>query len=219
MADPGRIAGPVVIPQCVEVNLRWTFPNSKVVRNVLHGRAAGGFSATATVAEAIRAAIVASGAWTAIKADLNSGTSLTAVELRDIRNPNFPIVESTGGPNAGTGGGDALPSEVALVCTLRTAAAGPGFRGRVYVGGYDAGTLAATGVATAGVDTRLAAFITEVQTAMAASGLTLCIAQPARAEYTGKTGALHPARVATTQDVTSIVVRDLVFDSQRRRKQ
>ena len=218
MPDPGRIAGPVVIPNCVELLLRWELANSKVVHNVLHGRVAGGFSATATVAEAIRTALTSGTGWTNHAANLHTGTSLLGVSLRDLRGPNLPLVDSTGAAAAGTGGGESLPPEVALAATLRTAQAGRGFRGRVYLPGFATGALNTDGTATIGAIGAALAFVQHVQAAMAASGLTLGVAQPARAAYTSpKTGAAFAARAANIIDVTSIVVRDGVFDSQRRR--
>jgi hypothetical protein len=61
-------------------------------------------------------------------------------------------------------------------------------------------------------------FVTAIQTAMTASGLTMCIQQPPRLAYTGpNTGTPHAARVAATVDVTSISTRSTTFRSQRRR--
>lgn len=218
--DPGRIPGPQIIPNTVEVVLNWELPNGKVVHNVLHGRVAGGFSATAGVAEAIRAAITSGGDWTGYAAQLNDGVSLLGVSLRDLRAANMPLVDSTGVAAAGTATGDALPSEVALVVTLRTAFAGRGFRGRVYLPGFDTASLDPDGTATAGAISAARTFVQHVQSALTASGITLGIAQPARQAYTSpRTGAAIPARSATIVDVTNIVTRNDVFDSQRRRSQ
>jgi hypothetical protein len=49
------------------------------------------------------------------------------------------------------------------------------------------------------------------------NGLTLALGLPARSAYTGTTGTPHPARVAATLPVTSLLVRDNHWDSQRRR--
>lgn len=219
MSDPGRIPGSIVIPATVEVHLRWSLPNSKQVINVFHGIVGGGFVATAAIAEALRAALVASAAWTAYKAYVNSGVSLVAVDMRDLRSPFLPLVSSTGAAAAGTGAGGALPEGVAAVITLRTANAGRGFRGRTYLPGIDTAALAAGGVQSAAFMTAAANFVTAVQTAMAGQGMTMAIAQPARQAYTGSKGAAHSARAAAAQTVTSIVDRTNAFNSQRRRVQ
>lgn len=218
MADPGHIAGPIVIPNCVEVDLRWELANAKVVHNVLHGIVAGGFAATSTIAEAIRTAITSGAQWTNYAAELNSAVSLLAVALRDLRTANEPLVDSTGAPVSGTAAVKALPPEVALAVTLRTANAGRAFRGRVYLPGFDSSAMNADGTATAGCLTDAQAFVAHVQAGMAASGVTMAIAQPARAAYTGpRSGVAHAARAANAVPVTAILVRDAVFDSQRRR--
>lgn len=217
MPDAGRIPGPEVIPNVVTVRMIWALANGRTAYNVCHGTVAGGFSATSTVAEAIFAAMKASAAWTAWKARLNTGVSFAGIDLRDIRAANLPVVQSTGGAVTGTGAGGALPPGDALCVTLRTAGAGRAFRGRVYLPGLDNTALAAAGTAAAGTVTDATAFVTELQTAMTASSLTLAIAQPARAEYTGHGGRVIPARAASSAAVTSIVTRNAVIDHQRRR--
>jgi len=217
MPDDGRIPGPIVIPNAVQLRLLFTLPNTKVARCVFHASAAGGFSATSTVAEAIFAALKAAAGWTNWRTQLSSGVTFSGVELRDLRTPNQPIVTSTGAAAAGTGAGTALPPGDALTVTLRTAGAGRGFRGRVYLPGLDSSALAAGGVASATTVTNSAAFVTALQTAMASSGLTMAIAQPARQAYTGVTGVNYAARNAGLATVTSIVTRNNIIDHQRRR--
>lgn len=217
MPDPGRIAGAVTIPACIQVRLIWSLPNGKTAYNVLHASVAGGFAPTVAIADAIFTALKAAAGWTSWKARVNSGISLTGVDLRDMRVTNQPLISSTSGASAGTGAGTALPPGDAICVTLRTAGAGRGFRGRVYLPGLDTGALASGGVAAAGTVTDSAAFVTAVQSALSASSMTLAIAQPARAAYTGSTGAIHLARSPAVQPVTSIVTRNNIIDHQRRR--
>jgi len=217
MADPGRIAGPEILPNGIQVRLLWNLPNGKQAVNVLHGQVAGGFGPTQAIAEAIFSNIKGAAAWTTYRAFLNSGVSFAGVDLRDMRTANQPLVASTSGADAGTGAGTALPPGDALVVTERTAGAGRAFRGRVYLPGFDSTALAAGGVASAGAVTASQGFVAAVQSALTAQGITLAIAQPARAEYTGTGGATHPARAAAMAPVTSIVTRNAIFDHQRRR--
>lgn len=217
MSDPGRIAGAVIIPNCVQVRVFWTLANGKTVYNVLHGSVAGGFSATTAVADAIFTALKAAGGWTSWKARVNTTNSLAGVDLRDMRTPNMPIVASTTAVSAGTGVGGALPPGDAFCVTLRTALSGRGFRGRVYLPGLDLAALAAGGVAAAGTLTDAASFVTAIQTALTASAIALAIGQPARATYVGTTGAVHAPRSAGVVPVTAIVSRNTIIDHQRRR--
>lgn len=217
MPDGGRIAGPVVVPNEVQLRLIWTLANGKTSYNVLHGTVAGGFNATTAVAQAIYAALLASAAWTAWRPMINTLNSLAGIDLRDMRTINMPIVPSTGGAVAGTGAGGALPPGDALVVTLRTATVGRSARGRVYLPGLDQAAMAAGGVASGAAITASAALITALQTAMTASSIALAIGNPARQAYTGTTGAAHAARAAATVPVTVITTRNGIIDHQRRR--
>jgi hypothetical protein len=218
MPDGGRIAGPIVIPNAIEVDLVWNLASGKQVKNVLHGQVAAGFNATSAVAQAIYASVIASGSWTAWAAFVHTTASLAAINLRDLRTANMPVVSSTGAATPGTGAGVALPPGSSLVVTLRTASAGRGFRGRVYLPGLDSGLLtAATGAASAAGNTAALNFITAVQTGLTASAVTLSIANPARQAYTGRKGRAIGARAAGIINVTSIVTRLTALTSQRRR--
>jgi hypothetical protein len=220
MPDPGRITGPVVIPDCAQLRLAWTFPGARTFYNVMHARIVGGQPINAALAEDIFSTLVGAGEWTTgLRPLINDAVSLFGVDLRDLRTPNRPLVQSTSGISTGTGSGDMLPPGVALVTTLRTDSAGRGFRGRVYLGGWDEAANEAGGTATAAAAAAATSFIQELSDIMAVNNLILCIGQQARQSYTGTTGAVHPARAAATADVTAILVRNLVFDSQRRRAQ
>jgi hypothetical protein len=216
--DPGRIPGPIIIPNAIQVNLVWNLASGKQVVNVLHGQVAAGFNATSAVAQAVYAAIIASGQWTSWAAFLHTTDQFAAVQIRDLRTGSQPLVQSTGAAVSGTGAGVALPPGVSMTITLRTASAGRNFRGRVYLPGLDSGAfVAGTGAFSAGAQTAGVNFITEVQTALNASGITLSIANPARQAYTGRKGAAHTARSAAIVNVTSIVSRLSAATSQRRR--
>ncbi len=217
MPDAGRIAGAVVIPNCIQVRMLWTLPNTKTAYNVLHGTVAGGFTATSAVAEAIFTALKAAAGWTSWRARVNSGVNLAGVDLRDMRTANQPVVASTSAAAAGTGAGTALPPGDALCVTLRTALAGRSYRGRVFLPGLDATALAAGGVAAAGTVTDATSFVTALQTALTGQSIAMAIAQPARQSYVGSTGAVHIARAAAAAVVTSIVTRNNIIDHQRRR--
>ena len=216
MPDGGRIPGAVVIPNGVQVRLIWTLANTKTVYNVLHGSVAS-FTPSQALAQTIYAAVLAAAGWTNWRPLLSTLNSIAGIDLRDLRTINQPIFQSTGAAVAGSGVGGALPPGDALVVTLRTATVGRSARGRVYLPGLDQAAMAAGGVASATSVTNSAAFITAVQAALTASGVTLAIANPARQLYTGSTGAIHAARTAAMVPVTTIVTRNTIIDHQRRR--
>lgn len=219
MADPGRIPGQVVIPTCVQVRLLWQIPGGKPVFNVLHGVVAGGFSATSAIAQAAYANLIASGAWTAYAALLNTGTLLLGIDLKDLRTANMPIVASTGSSVAGTGAGGALPAGTAYVVTERTAQAGRGARGRIYLPGFDRTALQAAGTLSGATQTIIFNFITQVSTSLGGQGIVMCVANPARGLYTGRKGAIHLARPAGVLALTAFQTRQNFMNSQRRRSQ
>lgn len=218
MVDLGRIAGPAIIPNAVEVDLTWNLASGKQVKNVLHGSVAGGFNSTAAIAQAVYAAIIGSASWTAWAAFLSNQAQLANVQVRDMRTANLPWVLSTGGATPGTSVSAALPPGVSLVISERTAMAGRGYRGRVYLPGLASNALVVgTGAASAAANTAAVNFMTAVQSALTASGITLAIANPARAQYTGRRGRVIPARPAGIVPVTSMVSRLTALTSQRRR--
>ena len=148
-----------------------------------------------------------------------SANSFAGIDIRDMRvitNPWFP---STGGVVAGTGAAAEVPAGVALCVTLKTALAGRGYRGRCYLPGLDTTAVtAATGAIVAAANTAAVNFVTAVQTALAASGITMAIAEPPRLGYTSLiTGVVIPARPAAVTPLTSITTRSTTFRSQRRR--
>lgn len=216
--DGGRLSGPMIVGNCIEVDMVWNLASTKQVRNVLHGRVATGFQATAAIAQAVYAALLASAAWTAWLPFLHNTASIQGIYLRDLRAANFPYVLSTGAAVLGTGALLALPPGASIVVTQKTASAGRGFRGRTYLGGLDSGVLvAATGAITAGANTAALNLLTALQTALTGQGITLCIAQRARGAYTGRTGTPFNLRPAATVDVNGFATRLTALTSQRRR--
>lgn len=219
MTDLGRIPGPVVIPNCVMVRLEWLTPSSRLIFNILHTIVAPGFVANVAVANALQTAIGGHLVTSGLAAFMPAATSFANVGLRDLRAANLPLVEGTGAGTAGTSASGAFPANVALVCTLRTAQAGRAFRGRVYIPNWATNAAVAAGTASAAAQTAVETFMANVIADLAASAMTLCIAQPARAQYTTAKGRVIPARAANTVPVAAALVRNGLFDSQRRRNE
>lgn len=220
--DDGHIKGPVFIPSCAAVRLIWTLPNGKQGHNILHGSyttfALGTQANVNTLATAIFAGLGSS----ALNAQLATTTTLLAVGVRDMAqvSPGVghgEIISNIAGV-LGTAAGDALPNNVAFVVSLKTGLSLQANRGRVYIPGFAEAANGANGQANAAVGTAAVAFVTAIQSAMTAQGLTLCIAHPARKAYTGAAGAPHLDRPAGTVQVTSIASINNVWDSTRLRK-
>ena len=218
LTDPGRIAGPVVIPNCVQVVLNWVVPGGKTAHNVLYGRAVGVPAPTVAQAQAIFSALSTGSAWTALAGHIHVNTTFTGVTLTSVHSAGQPSFASTGAAVPGTNASaQALPSEVALTTTLRTAQRGISNRGRFYLTGFGTDQMAAGNTALATLVTDLQTWANTITGALSAQSYTWVIGQPARAQYTGSTGTVHPARNAGSVPVSAAVVRDNHWDSQRRR--
>jgi hypothetical protein len=217
LTDPGALGGPVVIPSCAQLRLLWTTGSGKAAHNVLTVRYNGAFAGSAAQLNSILTGLTTGAQWTALSAHIAPTAGLVAADIRDINQPNQPIIPSTGAGAVGTSSGSELPNEVAVCVTLRTAFTGPQNRGRLYVPGWATTALGANNTIAAAAVTALTNWSSIIAGVLSAQGYTWCIGHPARQAYTGSTGTVHPARVAGSVPITTISVRDNHWDSQRRR--
>jgi hypothetical protein len=216
--DLGSIPGPVVIPQCAQITLRWNLADGKIGHNVLYGRYSGGFAGTVSQANAIMTALTSGAPWTALNALLTTGGAFAGVDIRNVAVADQPILPSTNAAVPGTDAGGALPNEVAAVITLRTAKAGRANRGRMYIPNFSLATMSPGNIMSAAALTALQNWANTIIGALSPSGYALVIGQRARAAYTSPiTGRVFPARAANSELVTSLSVRDNHWDSQRKR--
>jgi len=206
----------LVLLTAVQVRLHWSF-NNIVGFNVLAGIVGGGFANSQAIADALDTAIKGHLTTSGLKALLATTTELLRVGIRDVRTANQPEFLGAGAALPGTAGGDPLPAQLAAVVTLRTALAGKSFRGRVYLSGADEAQNDASGHIAAGFNTAAALFITDVQTDMAAQGITLAVlSRPRFANLVPPLDVMtYPGAITP---VTAILTRDTEWDDQRRRK-
>lgn len=217
LSDGGDIPGFKRVPQCAQVRLVWQLGDAKLAFNVLHGRYSGGFVGSPAQANSIATALSTGAAWTALAGFLAPTASFIGIQLRNVDVADQPLITSTNIAVPGTSAGTEIPNEVALVITKRTAKVGKANRGRIYVPGWATNALGTTNQAAAGAVTALQNWANTITSALSGQGYTFVIGQPARKAYTGITGTAHPARDATSEPVTSVIVRDNHWDSQRKR--
>jgi len=215
--DPGSVGGPKIIPSAAQINLVWALGDGRLAYNVLTGRYSGAFSGTIAHCNAIMTALTTGANWTAIAAHIAPTASFAAVQIRDLNQPNQPVIQGTLPVVPGTSSGTELPNEVALCVTFRTAFTGPQNRGRMYIPGWATTALGTGNVVSAGAVTAANNWSSIIAGALSAQGYILCVGHVARQAYIGSTGTSHPARIAGTVPVTTVVVRDNHWDSQRRR--
>lgn len=205
------------MPQCAQLVLQWQLESGKIGHNVTYGRYAGTFSGSPAQATSISTALVTGAQWTALAGFLAAQTQFLGVSIRDVNVADQPIIQPTAGTANGTSASASVPNEVALVGTLRTGSVGRANRGRMFVPGWATNALGTGNVVAAAAVTAYQNWLNTIIGIYAGQGYTLVIGQKARAQYTGSTGTVHPARPAGSTTVTQIVVRDNHWDSQRRR--
>lgn len=218
----------LVVPNGVLVRLLWNIGATTTI-NVLGATAAGGTVVNQALANALGTAIKAAVTSSGLISHLSGTCALNQVGVRDVRSANNAEFLDSGANVVGTAVGDQLPGGVALVITLRTARAGQSYRGRVYLGGFTETDNNATGGAATALGTAGTAFVVAIQSAMNANGLTLSVmSRPAPAIDYQTT--IHNADGTTTikqhhrnarpggvTPVTAVLLRNTVWDSQRRR--
>ncbi len=207
---------PLVVPNGVQVRLRWSY-NGKLAYNVLGGSVGGGYVNSQAHADALGTAVIGRFTSSGMKALCASTTEMLGVGIRDVRTANQVEYQSVAAGVIGTGAGDPLPNELAAVVTLRTALAGKHFRGRAYFSGANEAQNDAAGHIDAGFNTAIVSFLTGVEADMATEGITLAVLS--RPNYLNLVPPLDVESYAGgVNAVTSIVARDVLWDSQRRRK-
>lgn len=164
----------------------------------------------ATLQSAIRSAYSTSG----FQAVCGSSWAFDHVELLDLNQANNLTLVGTTATLAGTDPTGNLPTEVACCVTLQTNKAGQLYRGRSYLTGWGISTVASGGVMGPTVEPAARLFVTGVKDALSASGWTLGIISLA---YPLDPDNGKPAKEISIEPVTNILVRDTLWDSQRRR--
>lgn len=197
----------LVVANAAQLRLIWSLGGSLYALNIM-GVVANAVPITQAITNTIGTAIKSSFTSSALSASISTQVSLVNIGLRDIRTANTAEFLDSGAAVPGTLAGDLLPPQTALCVTLRTAQAGRSFRGRVYLCGFGEAVSGSTGAFTT-----LASpvnFITALKANLVTSGMDLgVLSRPRFAPLPPSAGFVTP--------VTSIVLRDSVWDTQRRR--
>lgn len=216
-SDPGAVTGPVVIPNTAQIVLYWNLIDGKIGHNVLYGRYSGAFAGSQAQCNSILTGLSSGAQWTAMAAFLATATALNGVSIQDVNTASqAKFVSSVGGGN-GTSASTAMPSEVALALTLRTAFVGRQFRGRLFIPGWATNAIGASDTVAASAVTAATNWGGTITSVFAGQGYTFSLGQRARVDYTSPGGVHHPARAANSIPISQAVCRDNHWDSQRRR--
>lgn len=225
VTDPGRIPGAVFIPGVAAVRLIWTLQSGKQANNVLHAKFSPPLTLTQTIVNNLFAAVTTAFTSSLMANYIHATVQLTALGIRDLSpvpGSSFGYGEwesNITGINGAAAAGVPIPSNVSFVVSLETGLSQQANRGRVYIPGWSSVAEDGTGKILQACAEAAVLFIEDVKTALhnGPPVLDLCIAHPARQAYTGRAGALHPARAADSVPVVSEGYRDLIWDTQRRR--
>lgn len=193
----------VVIPNTYSLAIDWAFGGSIRMTNVLHYRVASPQTVTQAYANSVAGAVGAAFISSNWEDEVATSIGLEHVRVRSLHTANQP--EWTGvinddGLNAGT----LMPLQNAVCVTLRTDLAGRRYRGRTYLGGLTEAANGTDGAIGTTTRTRAADFITAIENNLISGAL-------------GNTLVVASRTYGTAQDVTSILVRDGQWDTQRRR--
>jgi len=208
------IPGPLVLGNAGELKLVWDFGGRQRL-NILH------FSGTSSrpvnqsnvdaANVAIRSLFTSSGL-AVFTAPSYGFKNVTARDLGSTTNAEYEGAPATIIPGDGTT--DALPSQIALVASLKTDKRGRNYRGRAFIPGAEELASDPNGLATPGYVTAVTAFVDGIRTYMA--GVNWPLAVVSRAYPADEANGL-PAKDADFATVVSVTA-DNVFDTQRRRK-
>lgn len=224
--DLGKLPGPIFIDNVVAVRLIWKLANNKQASNILHYSFSGTLALSQSSVDSTFPNILTALSGSGMRPFMTSKASLTAMGMRDLSHiPDSPFghgewISSIPGLAGSDTTGDPLPAGTAFVVSLQTGKAGQANRGRVYLPGWSETGNDANGTPVTGVQDGAVAFIIAVHAALHTFTpiLTPCIAHPARAAYTGRAGAVHPARDAGFEPVGGTTKKDAIWDSQRLRQ-
>lgn len=214
--DGGKIPGPSNVPGVIEVRMDIALSATKMSHSFIHGSYVTIPPNLQTLATQLFGSI--SSAWgTNLGPLMAAATTFQAVQVRDMSSYLNPVYTGTGTAVPGSSPDPAMPADVAAALTKNIASRGRGLKGRLFLSGWATNAGSAGGVISGAAQTALNNFGAALMTALTNQSLTACVPQVARQDYIGLTGTTHPARAANKVSITSIVLRDTEWDTQRRR--
>lgn len=191
----------IIITGTYEIRIVWALSGADWAINVLHAQLPGGESVNAGLAASWATDLNALHDSSGLAALQPATVSIDRVGVRDLRTANQALHEADVG-SPGTGAGDLLVRAASVVVTMRTNLAGRSFRGRSYVPGFNEAQNGADGTIAPAASAAATAWIAGIRTAATARGHTL---------------AVGSVKLGISTPITSQLVRDNVWDVQRRR--
>lgn len=192
---------PVIINSTYSIILVWTLGGENWALNSLKATLPGGDVVNQGLADSWATDLSAAHTSSGLDAVQPTNVALGAVRVRDLRVANQPEFEAGVG-SAGVNVSELLPRQAGVRVTARTPLAGRSFRGGPTIPGFAEDQNDAGGRISASASAAALAFVDAIRTAATNRGHQLAIGSPL---------------LGTSQPITGTVVRDNVWDTQRRR--
>lgn len=191
----------IIITGTYTIKITWQLAGVDWALNVLHAQLPGGESVDQALADG----------WATDLASLHTSSGLSAVQpstiaidrvaVRDLRVANQAEHEAEVG-SLGLSAAELLPRQVGIKVTTRTNLAGKSFRGGPTIPGFDETQNNGAGQIAATASDAAEAFVEGMRTAATARGHTLSVGS---------------VKLGLSTPITAVLVRDQVWDTQRRR--
>jgi hypothetical protein len=213
------MAGNQPLPGCIELRQRFSHPSTTpAALIILHLRNGGSASVNEALANSIKT--ILNNAWTSsgLAGHIIPAVVMGLTEIRDMSSNENPWVAATGAGSVGSAVNTTpLPANVSLCVSGQTGKRGPSFRSRTYLWGYSVSAVAAAGGVLQDTADDSAAFMNTIRTGLA--GLPQALPLVVVSRFTTPAGGTDPIeRIPPIMtDITSYIVKDLRWDSQRRR--
>ena len=185
--------------------------------NILHGDFGGVLPINPALPQILFDALKA--AWTSSLLDtfMAQSTTLAYVQMTDLSQASQPPFTSSGTGVVGTSASLPLADATSLVVTARTNKTGRSHRGRIYTFGYAANAMDSAGLAVSGASAAVLSFWNSAKATMASNGIPMAIRSPALPSRPSKPGGTLDPKPYELTLVTTLEVRDLIWDTNRRR--
>lgn len=189
---------------------------SGAMKIVQHAVVTPSFAPTPTIASNLLTRITALASSSGLNAFIANTCGFAGLSIRDLRQPNLGLVDATAGSLTGGATADMLPRQMAACMTLRTARAGRSYRGRSYWPGMAETANDVTNHYTTAFQTAFAAFCSGYISAFNGDGMTLGVMS--RPIFIRDEQSCVIGTPGFTTPVTSVLSRDNLWESQRRRR-
>jgi hypothetical protein len=213
------MAGNQPLPQGLELKLIFNHPApTQAALVILHCRNGAAAAVNEALANSIKTIIVNAFSSSGLAGHIIPAASFAHLQIRDMASAENAWVTATNPGAPGTAVNTTpLPANVSLCVSGVTGKRGASFRSRTYLWGYSVAAVAATGGVLQDTADDSAAFMNTIRTGLAGMPSALPLVVVSR--FTTPPGGSSPVeRIPPIMtDITSYLVKDLVWDSQRRR--